>query len=536
MEKTRIVQGLVLVVLTMITGQGFGVIEYNDGGTHNIDYSIYEKVHVGNGVSGEPTTVNVLNGGNISAPPAALSVSQNSKINISGGSVGSFSANDNSKVTMSSGSVEYYYFAAAGNAQIIMSGGTVGGNLQAWGNGQIILSGGAVMGNLSAYDSSHITICGSNFEIDGSPVDFGEYFSTDFIGGSGVLTCTLDSGALLNNSFYISTNASIFLVPEPASLLLHYPNGSEILQSGDFYTIEWDSTGIIENVLIEYSTDSGNSWFPVEPANVGNSGSYEWFVPFANSNECLVRISDISNLALYDTSDDVFTISQENPSEYPTLYEIMGGSAPAITESGRDFVTRSILDANMVAFILIESAGYANENLFGIYSAYDPQEKLQLFSGIDGPSDMVIVQFDSAGGTAENLQTGQTAAIEDFFGFFLTTPQNGGTTFYTDATINPDSSEHGLIFNTSGFSGFIDGDPDAVVAFEDLLGLGDQDYNDMVVGITNVSVMPGSEPYCIRDIPGDVNHDCKVNLVDFAEIAAYWLGCNLDPQEACFGE
>jgi hypothetical protein len=220
MKNVRMAIWLVTAVLVSVTGQGFGEVHFNDGGTHNINYTINEKVRVTNGVLGEPTTINVLNGGNISAPPAALSVSHDSKINISGGSVGSLGATDNSRVTMSSGSVESHYFAASGNALIIMSGGTVGGQLQTWGNGQVILSGGVVMSNLSAFDSGQITIVGSNFAIDGIPVDFGQYFASDFAGGQGILTGMLFSGDLLNNSFYISTDASITLIPEPASLLL----------------------------------------------------------------------------------------------------------------------------------------------------------------------------------------------------------------------------------------------------------------------------------------------------------------------------
>jgi hypothetical protein len=247
----------------------------------------------------------------------------------------------------------------------------------------------------------------------------------------------------------------------------------------------------------------------------------------------IISLTVTDNDGLTDTDTVTITIIQENPSEYPTLYEILGGSAPTIAESGRDFVTLTSPDANLVAFILLESAGFANENVFGIYSAYDPQQKLQLFSGSDSPTDTTIVQFNATDGNAENLQTGQTAKIGKFFGFYLTTPQNGGITYYTDLTRNPDSSEHGLIFNTSGFAGVIENDPDTVIAFEDFLGLGDRDYNDMVVGIINAVPLPGTGPYCLRDIPGDVNHDCKVDYEDFAIMASHWLECNLDPQSAC---
>jgi len=338
------------------------------------------------------------------------------------------------------------------------------------------------------------------------------------------------SDAALPTIYDISNN--VFEITIPKTITVSSPNGGESLISGTEQLIQWSSTGAISGVLIEYSVNNGQNWFPVEPANIGNSGSYNWLVTNYNSDQCLIRVSAVDT-DINDVSDDVFTISPENPSGYPTLYEILGGSAPAIEESGRDFVARSLPDVNVVAFILLEAAGYANENVFGIYSAYDPQQKLQLFSGSDSPADMTTVKFNATAGTAENLQTGQTANIEKFFGFYLTTPQNGGITYYTDSTRNPDSSEHGLIFNTSGFAGVIENDPDTVIAFEDLLGLGDRDYNDMVVGITNAIPMAGSKPYCIKVIPGDINGDCKVDFADFAIFCQSWLECNLDPQEAC---
>ncbi|MBE0534775.1 MAG: nucleoside hydrolase, partial [Phycisphaerae bacterium] len=38
---------------------------------------------------------------------------------------------------------------------------------------------------------------------------------------------------------------------------------------------------------------------------------------------------------------------------------------------------------------------------------------------------------------------------------------------------------------------------------------------------------------CYPPLPGDVNGDCIVNLLDLAELAGQWLNCNLVPQEAC---
>ena len=72
--------------------------------------------------------------------------------------------------------------------------------------------------------SASLTIHGSDFAIDGSPVGLGEI--TSILGGSywyepyRRLTGTVANGDIINNQFRIGNDASIVLVPEPATLLL----------------------------------------------------------------------------------------------------------------------------------------------------------------------------------------------------------------------------------------------------------------------------------------------------------------------------
>ena len=91
---------------------------------------------------------------------------------------------------------------------------------------------------------------------------------------------------------------------EPFSLLT--PNSGERLVTGSTYDITWESDGFAANVLLEYSSNNGTDWTTVD--TVANTGSYQWTVPDANSNQCLVCISDANNIDINDTSDDVFTI------------------------------------------------------------------------------------------------------------------------------------------------------------------------------------------------------------------------------------
>ncbi len=98
------------------------------------------------------------------------------------------------------------------------------------------------------------------------------------------------------------------VVAETATLTLLDPNGSEVIVGGTNYDITWSNTGSVGSVLIEFSIDNGSTWSEVYPGNVGNTGSYSWLVPIVDSEECLVRVTKVASLVVYDTSDGVFTV------------------------------------------------------------------------------------------------------------------------------------------------------------------------------------------------------------------------------------
>jgi len=100
------------------------------------------------------------------------------------------------------------------------------------------------------------------------------------------------------------------VVPAATMLTVITPNDPVMIAAGKIYTVQWESTGDVNNVLVEYSTDFGNTWMPVTPPNTGNTGSYDWLVPILNSSDCFVRVANAGDLTSYDTSDWAFTIYQ----------------------------------------------------------------------------------------------------------------------------------------------------------------------------------------------------------------------------------
>jgi len=123
-----------------------------------------------------------------------------------------------------SGSVSGDVRVELGNyASFFMTGGSVGGNIEALGALPMIIKGGTIGGNISAgspSDLGDIYIHGNNFKINGQPVAYGTTIKQN-----GQLTGTLENGDAINTQLSFTGSNGVVLVevtqvPEPASLVL----------------------------------------------------------------------------------------------------------------------------------------------------------------------------------------------------------------------------------------------------------------------------------------------------------------------------
>jgi hypothetical protein len=195
-----------IIMVIMVTVVCLGTAEvnaliFNDGGVHTIDWKIDEPVWVEDSPTDDPTTLNLVDGGEI---VDWLNVFDYSVANIYGGSIGWI--------------LHTYEYS-----QATISGGSIANNLNTSDDSEVFVSGGSIGEEIDVRDYSQVSISGSNFEVDGVPVDYGQ-ITTGTIDGfgrlTGTLTGVLQSGDSLNNFFYIEPDAAIYLVPEPATLLL----------------------------------------------------------------------------------------------------------------------------------------------------------------------------------------------------------------------------------------------------------------------------------------------------------------------------
>ena len=103
------------------------------------------------------------------------------------------------------------------------------------------------------------------------------------------------------------------ILPSAHIIRVTSPNGGEQLVVGSRFTITWYATNSRAEAIIEYSIDGGQNWREITPSTE-NDGEYDWTVPDAPSDNCLVRISETGGQPL-DISDAVFSIVQPSPGD-----------------------------------------------------------------------------------------------------------------------------------------------------------------------------------------------------------------------------
>jgi len=98
--------------------------------------------------------------------------------------------------------------------------------------------------------------------------------------------------------------SQVFTINPLPFYTLTSPAEGEFVNANKPYTISWTvENPYSEYCYLEYSTNNGQTWVVINNAtSQGNSGSYEWFTPNVNSEECRVRITDSFALTSKATS------------------------------------------------------------------------------------------------------------------------------------------------------------------------------------------------------------------------------------------
>ena len=152
------------------------------------------------------------------------------------------------------------------------------------------------------------------------------------------------------------------------------------------------------------------------------------------------------------------------------------------------------------AMIVMELAGYAGVNRFGLYDVNDPTQRLQLFDGAASNGATSRFEIHGDGSVYRNsAATGLTFGSQ-VFGFYLETPVG---LWFSQELLNADRGDHMVAYQGEGDTirspqngaTATWGSDLFLLGWEDLSRSGwDQDYNDFVVFVGGVKGVNVPEP------------------------------------------
>lgn len=544
----------------------FGLTEFKDGGTHDINTTINDDVWVDWESPGMYTTVNVLAGGTIPAT-YKLKGYNNSSLNISGGSVYGLSAYDNTLVNISSGSMDSSLCAydssivnisggwanssnAYGNSHIVVSNGATN-YLYAHENGQITMSDGSVNTNLSAHDSGKIQMSGgsvrsalqaigsSQVEMSGGSVGFlyaRDNGQMEITGGSVGYVRGLGNSKIAVSGGVISSGGSG----------IHISGQTKLIIDGSNFFIDGNPIGFGEITSMFGGNYLDEPYRRLE-CTLSNGD------PFDNQ----FKIGDSASITLIPKPIAPFyppqTVVLPDPNssyDFNTCYAFIRDHNGFDCWAGEDYGAVefvAINDDNDSQRIAVPLEGFRGKQ--GVVLGYDVTDESR-----NGSFCALTVEFSTTGGAPggsglpTNLNNATVHVDIDFWvpenpsivtlnqtlGFWI--GEADGDSFESPGLFDLSAGWHTYTYDLNDLAnypeggGFTFGDsPVSVlgISFEDPNIT--EDVNGIIYFIDDVRIVgPTSffedfETRCSSPLKGDINNDCQVDFFDFSRMAANWL-------------
>jgi hypothetical protein len=187
-----------------------------------------------------------------------------------------------------------------------------------------------------------------------------------------------------------------------------------------------------------------------------------------------------------------------------TLAPVAGSSSVNVNtdglSDGMDSYWSITGSGGSVATIIIELAGFAANNKFGIYDAVNSAKRVQVFAGAAGAGAQAIVSIKADGSVFVNFADTGIDFNANVFGYYLDATTDGQSIWYSDTSLNSDQLDHMVAYQGKGtdtvqLPGLAPGiwtTSEWVLAFEDLdkNAPTDADYTDFVVMVESVIPIP----------------------------------------------
>ncbi len=168
-----------------------------------------------------------------------------------------------------------------------------------------------------------------------------------------------------------------------------------------------------------------------------------------------------------------------------------------LNQANEDGLFQIEASGGSVSTMIIEVAGNANTNTFGIYDISNPSNYLQLFSGAAAAGGQALLSVTDTFLFSVNFGTGVQFSSQ-LFGYYMGTAN--GPTYYSQASLNGGNDQmvalqgDGDTIKLPTKPAGVWGSSSFILAWEDQPVPGsDKDYNDMVLYVESVTVPePGS--------------------------------------------
>lgn len=205
-----------------------------------------------------------------------------------------------------------------------------------------------------------------------------------------------------------------------------------------------------------------------------------WAVPFGDGGAALQTVLDNITLPNPGGPSSVNVITDELADPMDSVWKI-GGTGGSIST------------------IVIELAGFAGQNTFGIYDAADSTKKVEMFAGAATTGSQALVSILANGSVIVNFVDTGIDFAGNAMGFYLNSSANaGGGVWYSDTSLNSDGVDHMAAYAGEGQTVQIPPyspgpwlPNEWVLAWEDLDGsIADYDYTDFVVMVESISPVP----------------------------------------------
>lgn len=201
--------------------------------------------------------------------------------------------------------------------------------------------------------------------------------------------------------------------------------------------------------------------------------------------------------------------SSGEPSLQGTFDSLLGANTLSATgacvDDGDDAAWTTVGSVGQVDIVL-ELAGNAATNTFGVYDLNNPNARLSIFDGNDAVGSQAVLRLrETVSGWRVSVQEVGSSGWQhqfistDAFGFYLGTRAQG--TFFSQTSRNADGVDHLYAYQGTGtpfLSGPLSGEVftplDYILAWEDLAGGGDRDYQDFIAVVQDIAPVPLPTP------------------------------------------